>query len=58
MAPPVPVIGREVQESLDIPGIGTIPAKTNVFMNIYSMHHNPHVWGEDRMVRPQFEPIK
>ena len=48
---PVPFIGRDVLEDLVLPGVGTIPAKSAVYINIYGLHHNPHVWGEDHMVK-------
>ena len=46
---PVHWIGREVQQSLDIHGV-TLKPHTLVDISIYSLHHNPVVWGEDHNV--------
>ena len=43
---PVPIIGREVKTELTLEGI-KIPRGTNVEVNIFALHHNEAVWGED-----------
>ena len=48
--PPVPVIGRELSENLNVNG-SVIRKGTNVTINILGCHHNPTVWGDDHMVR-------
>jgi len=42
---PVPFIQRETTSEVTIDGI-TLPPKTIVAVNIYSIHHNPVVWEE------------
>ena len=43
---PVPVIGREVDTEFEIEGV-TLPVGTLIDVNIYQMHNNKAVWGED-----------
>ncbi len=47
---PVPGIGRELSQPLTIGGV-LFPKHTQFVVHIFSLHHNPHVWGEDHMVR-------
>merc|ERR1711894_727816 len=44
--PPVPFIGRELENPLEIDGV-TLEPGTLIDMNIWGTHHNPHVWGDD-----------
>ncbi|XP_071476284.1 ultra-long-chain fatty acid omega-hydroxylase-like [Diadema antillarum] len=39
---------RVLREPLKVNGF-TIPAGTNVMVNLYQVHHNPDVWGDDHM---------
>jgi len=47
--PPVPIIGREITEDLEVMPGKVIPSGTFVAINIWSIHHNTHVWGDDHM---------
>ena len=47
--PPVPFVGRQLSKDVEINGV-TIPKHTNVEINIFGIHHNPLVWGEDHEV--------
>ena len=47
---PVPFIGRQLTNPIELDGI-TLPKDTFVNINIYLLHHNPLVWGEDHMVK-------
>ena len=46
---PVPWIGREVDQSITLQGV-TLKPQTLIDISIYSLHHNPTVWGEDHNV--------
>ena len=50
MHTPVPGISRELSKPVTIDGI-TFPKYSRFSISIYALHHNPHVWGEDHMVR-------
>ena len=43
--PPVPAVCRELAESKTFDGY-TLPKGTWIAINIYTVHHNPHVWNE------------
>ncbi|XP_048752320.2 cytochrome P450 4F1-like [Ostrea edulis] len=45
---PVPVIMRVNLSPIEIDN-HVIPAESNISISIYSLHHNPAVWGEDHM---------
>jgi cytochrome P450 family 4 subfamily B polypeptide 1/leukotriene-B4 20-monooxygenase/phylloquinone omega-hydroxylase len=45
---PVPGISRVNLSSIEIDN-HVIPAGSNILIGIYSLHHNPTVWGEDHM---------
>ena len=47
--PPVPFFMRELDSNLEIDGVTLLPG-TTVAVNIYVIHHNPLVWGEDHNV--------
>jgi cytochrome P450 len=40
-------IQRQVTEDIELEGY-KIPAGTSIALDIYNLHHNPSVWGEDR----------
>ena len=44
----VPVVNRMLTKPMVIEGIEVLPG-TAVYINLYGMHHNPLVWGEDHM---------
>ena len=44
---PVFFIQRQVTEDIELEGY-KIPAGTSIAMDIFNLHHNPSVWGEDR----------
>ena len=46
---PVPGISREISKPVTVGGV-TFPKYTKLSVNIYALHHNPHVWGNDHMV--------
>ena len=46
---PVPSISRDLSQDMTIGGI-TLKRYTRVNVQIYAVHHNPYVWGEDHMV--------
>ena len=50
MHAPVPGITREISRPVTIDGI-TFPKFSRLSVSIYALHHNPHVWGEDHMVK-------
>ena len=43
---PIPIISRVTDKDLDLNGC-TVPSGTHIDVNIYALHHNEHVWGED-----------
>ena len=47
--PPVPFIGRELENPMTVDGI-TLEPGTFVDVFVWSVHHNVDVWGEDHMV--------
>ena len=49
---PVPSIARDMSRDFDL-GKLVVPKGTTVGVNIWSLHHNPHVWGKDHM---EFKP--
>ena len=49
LTPPVPFIGRELENNMEIEGVTLLPG-TFVDINIWAVHHNEHVWGKDHMV--------
>jgi len=51
---PVPFIERELTKDLEIDG-KVLPPGTIVDVQIYNLHHNPVVWGEDIM---DFKPSR
>lgn len=46
---PVPIIQRELTKPFNLDGV-LLPPGCTVEVPIYSVHHNPQVWGEDHMV--------
>ena len=46
---PVPFIGRELSQELTLEGVTLLPG-TFIDINICTLHHNPHVWGENYQV--------
>ena len=46
--PPVPSVSRELTSPLFI-GEHEIPPGTVVYINIFNLHHNTHIWGENHM---------
>ena len=48
MYPPVPQLGRELTKPMTFDG-HTVEAGTPVELNVWAVHHNPTVWGEDHM---------
>eukprot|EP01027_Heterolobosea_sp_BB2_P010728 GEZU01015712.1.p1 GENE.GEZU01015712.1~~GEZU01015712.1.p1 ORF type:complete len:466 (-),score=133.14 GEZU01015712.1:1077-2414(-) len=54
--PPVPAVIKQNIAEDEIGGY-RIPAHTNVFIQIYVMHHNPKFWDEPEVFRPErFDP--
>ena len=49
LTPAVPVVMREVTKPLTLNGIQLEPG-TRLELNIWTLHHNREVWGEDHMV--------
>jgi len=49
--PPVPFIVRELETPLKVNDVTLLPG-TIIDINIYGVHHNELVWGEDHMVLP------
>ncbi len=49
LTPTVPFIFREVTNPLTLNGIQFEPG-TRIELNIWGLHHNPHVWGDDHLV--------
>ena len=49
MCPAVPIINRQLNKEVTIDGVTLLPG-TLVNINIYALHHNPSVWGEDHNV--------
>ena len=47
--PPVPVFGRKLENPMEIDGVTLIPG-TFLVIQVYAVHHNPLVWGDDHMV--------
>ena len=46
---PVPFAVRSAAEDFELEGY-TIPKGTDISANIYMLHHNETVWGDDHMV--------
>lgn len=49
---PVPFIQRVATKSITIDG-NTFPAGTPLSVNIYSLHHNPEVWEDHEVFKPE-----
>lgn len=49
---PVPFIQRVATKSLTIDG-NTFPAGTPLSVNLYSLHHNPEVWDDHDVFKPE-----
>ncbi len=49
LTPTVPAAIREVTKPLTLNGIQLEPG-TQLELNIWALHHNRNVWGEDHMV--------
>ena len=47
---PVPLVSRHLTQPLDIDGVVLEPG-TLIQINMYQVHHNKQVWGDDHMVR-------
>ncbi|XP_055864960.1 ultra-long-chain fatty acid omega-hydroxylase-like [Biomphalaria glabrata] len=53
---PVPFIERTITEDCNVHG-HIIPAGSRVCIQIYALHHNPHVWEDPHEYRPErFHP--
>ncbi|WP_372366129.1 cytochrome P450 [Candidatus Uabimicrobium sp. HlEnr_7] len=50
--PVIPAVGRLLQRPMSIMG-HTLPAKTNVVLSIYLMHHRPDLYPESHLFRPK-----
>ena len=50
---PVPFIGRELSQELTLEGVTLLPG-TFIDINICTLHHNPHVWGENHQVSQKY----
>ena len=42
----VPSVNRNLTKPLDVDG-HTLPPGTTINLNLYGLHHNPEVWGEN-----------
>ncbi len=49
ICPPVPAIARQLSTEVTVDGVTLLPG-TLIDMNIYSIHHNSTVWGNDHNV--------
>jgi cytochrome P450 len=57
MCPPVPYIGRELIEPIELPDGRVIPGGTSVFCGIRLLHYNNEVWPNPDVYDPsRFEP--
>ena len=54
MYSPVLLPSRTLTAPYDVDGV-TLPAGTTVAINLYQLHHNPTVWGDDHM---EFKPSR
>ncbi|XP_050095977.1 probable cytochrome P450 313a2 [Anopheles aquasalis] len=52
LLPIAPFVGRQTTQEIAV-GKHILPAGVDVFINIFSIHHNPTYWGEDA---DQFRP--
>eukprot|EP00730_Choanoeca_flexa_P006049 TRINITY_DN12074_c0_g1_i1.p1 TRINITY_DN12074_c0_g1~~TRINITY_DN12074_c0_g1_i1.p1 ORF type:complete len:500 (+),score=123.52 TRINITY_DN12074_c0_g1_i1:2434-3933(+) len=52
MFPPVPGVGRVLEEPLDL-GHTVLQPGTNAAIGIYALHHNPEVWPEPDKFDPE-----
>ena len=39
------IINRQCSETIDLPGLGSIPAGTKVTLDMYSLHYDADLWG-------------
>ncbi|XP_078699297.1 cytochrome P450 4A25-like [Branchiostoma floridae x Branchiostoma belcheri] len=46
--PPVPIVGRKITREFEFMG-HRLPAGAELNVNVWCLHHNPAVWGEDFM---------
>ena len=46
---PVPFISRQLDKPMDLEGVH-LKENTIIDINIYALHHNPQVWGDNHMV--------
>ncbi|KAI8485300.1 hypothetical protein Bbelb_368640 [Branchiostoma belcheri] len=54
MYPAVPEILREVETPLNFPDGRTLPEGSQVYIGLYHLHHNPHIWE-----RPdEYDPLR
>ena len=52
LRPSVTFIGRQLTEDVVMNGV-TVPAGTNVNIQIYMLHHNPKYWEEPETFNPE-----
>ncbi|XP_041978632.1 probable cytochrome P450 313a4 [Aricia agestis] len=53
LCPPVPIIGRKVEEDVELPNGLTVVPGCEVLISVWSIHRNPKYWGKDA---EQFRP--
>uniref|UniRef100_UPI003B75C7C5 cytochrome P450 4C1-like n=1 Tax=Chrysoperla carnea TaxID=189513 RepID=UPI003B75C7C5 len=51
LCPPVPVIGRRLEEDLQM-GQYIIPKESYLYVSIYDLHHNPKYWDQPEKFDP------